>query len=205
MALIDISNLTFGYDGSPDTIFQDVSFQIDTDWRLGLIGRNGCGKTTFLNLLLGKLEHQGSIYSPLSFEYFPYPLCDSSEAPAIELIREAVAPYRAWEAEMDRLLLEGTPDALMKYGEVQELYAMNDGYIIDEEIIREANRLQVAPDALERPFSTLSNGERTKLLLAAMFLRKNSFLLLDEPTNHLDFGSSWWPSQSISKPKRAFF
>ena len=185
MALIDINGLTFGYDGSPDTIFQDVSFQIDTDWRLGLIGRNGCGKTTFLNLLLGKLEYQGTISSPLPFEYFPYPVC-SSGATALEQIRETIAPYRVWETEMEQLLRKSTPEALAAYGEVQELYSMHSGYTIDEEIRKEASRLQVAPDALDRPFSTLSNGEKTKLLLAAMFLRKNSFLLIDEPTNHLD-------------------
>ena len=54
--LIQISHLTFAYDGSYDVIFQDVSFQLDTDWKLGFIGRNGRGKTTFLKLLLGQYE-----------------------------------------------------------------------------------------------------------------------------------------------------
>ena len=61
MAQIDVNELTFGYEGSFDTIFEQVSFSVDTDWRLGLIGRNGKGKTTFLNLLLGMYEYQGSI------------------------------------------------------------------------------------------------------------------------------------------------
>ena len=56
MALIHISDLTFAYEGSYDNIFEHVSFQIDTSWKLGFIGRNGRGKTTFLNLLLGKYE-----------------------------------------------------------------------------------------------------------------------------------------------------
>ena len=54
MSLIQVSNLTFAYEGSYETIFENVSFQIDTNWRLGFIGRNGRGKTTFLNLLMGK-------------------------------------------------------------------------------------------------------------------------------------------------------
>ena len=54
MAQINVTNLTFGYDGSFDNIFENVSFSVDTDWKLGFIGRNGKGKTTFLNLLLGK-------------------------------------------------------------------------------------------------------------------------------------------------------
>ena len=65
MSQICVSDLTFYYDGSYDNIFEHVSFQIDTDWSLGLIGRNGRGKTTFLNLLLGKYEYKGKIVSPV--------------------------------------------------------------------------------------------------------------------------------------------
>ena len=61
MSLIQVSNLTFGYDGSYENIFDHTSFQIDTDWKLGFVGRNGRGKTTFLNLLMGKHDYQGSI------------------------------------------------------------------------------------------------------------------------------------------------
>ena len=63
MAQINVTNLTFSYEGNFDTIFENVSFCIDTDWKLGFIGRNGKGKTTFLNLLLGKYEYAGSISS----------------------------------------------------------------------------------------------------------------------------------------------
>ena len=61
MAQIQVSNLSFSYEGSSDTIFDQMSFTIDTDWKLGLIGRNGKGKTTFLNLLLGRYEYTGTI------------------------------------------------------------------------------------------------------------------------------------------------
>ncbi|MCC5429165.1 ATP-binding cassette domain-containing protein, partial [Clostridium botulinum] len=61
MSLINVTNLTFAYEGSYDNIFENVSFQIDTDWKLGFTGRNGRGKTTFLNLLLGKYEYNGNI------------------------------------------------------------------------------------------------------------------------------------------------
>ena len=74
MAQIAVSHLTFAYEGSYNNIFEDVSFRIDTDWKLGFIGRNGRGKTTFLNLLLGKYEYKGSISSPVPYEYFPYPV-----------------------------------------------------------------------------------------------------------------------------------
>lgn len=71
MSLIQVSHLTFTYDGSYDNVFEDVSFQIDTDWKLGFTGRNGRGKTTFLRLLLGQYEYRGSITASVHFEYFP--------------------------------------------------------------------------------------------------------------------------------------
>ena len=67
MSLISVNNLTFGYDGSFNNIFQNVSFNIDTDWKLGLIGRNGKGKTTFLKLLQGKYEYKGTISKNVVF------------------------------------------------------------------------------------------------------------------------------------------
>ena len=67
MSLIQVSNLTFAYDGTYENIFENASFQIDTNWKLGFTGRNGRGKTTFLNLLLGKYSYQGSISSSVIF------------------------------------------------------------------------------------------------------------------------------------------
>ena len=74
MAQINVTNLTFCYEGSFDNIFENVSFSIDSNWKLGFIGRNGKGKTTFLNLLLGKYEYLGSISTSVVFDYFPYPV-----------------------------------------------------------------------------------------------------------------------------------
>lgn len=77
MAQISVNNLTFYYEGSFDNIFEDVSFSIDTDWKLGFIGRNGKGKTTFLNLLLGKYSYRGSISTTTEFDYFPYSITEA--------------------------------------------------------------------------------------------------------------------------------
>ena len=71
MSVIQVTDLTFCYDGSYDNIFENVSFQLDTDWRLGLIGRNGRGKTTLLRLLQGKYAYQGTIHASVGFDYFP--------------------------------------------------------------------------------------------------------------------------------------
>ena len=72
MSIINVNNITFRYDGSLNNVFENVSFNIDTDWKLGLIGRNGKGKTTFLKLLLGKYEYRGTITKSVEFDYFPF-------------------------------------------------------------------------------------------------------------------------------------
>ena len=77
MSLLQVSNLTFCYEGNSDNVFENVSFSIDTDWKTGFIGRNGKGKTTFLNLLLGKMEYSGSITTDKIFDYFPYRISDN--------------------------------------------------------------------------------------------------------------------------------
>ncbi len=149
MSLIQISHLTFAYDGSYDVIFEDVSFQLDTDWKLGFTGRNGRGKTTFLKLLLGKYEYQGKITSSVTFDYFPFEVAQKQRN-TMEIIEELVPDCEYWQ------------------------------------IKKELSLLDVKEDILWRPFCHLSNGEQTKVLLSALFLKENHFLLIDEPTNHLD-------------------
>lgn len=76
MSLIDISNVSFTYEGSARPVFEGVNLQLDTAWRLGFIGRNGRGKTTLLRLLMGQGEYRGTILAPGGFDYFPPPLPD---------------------------------------------------------------------------------------------------------------------------------
>ena len=149
MSLIKVEHLTFAYPDQPEDVFDDVSFQLDTDWKTGLIGRNGYGKTTFLHLLLGEYEYQGKILKSLPCEYFPY-LIKDKEVETMALLSSLAPKAQEWEIE------------------------------------RETSLLNVSYDALYRPFSTLSPGEETKCLLAALFLNENKYLLIDEPTNHLD-------------------
>lgn len=180
MSLIHVQNLSFGYGN--ELIFDSVSFQIDTRWRLGFVGRNGRGKTTFLRLLMGDFPYRGSIETSESFDYFPFSMPDGI---AMEVVKERIAPFTRWEAEMEAAL---AAEDMEKYGKIQELYQVNDGYCIEELIAKEAGKLGLPENALKRRFHTLSYGEQTKLMLAALFLRKNRFLLIDEPTNHLDLG-----------------
>ena len=187
MSQIKIEHLHYTYENGFEPVFRDVSLTLDTDWRLGLVGRNGRGKTTLLRLLAGELDSAGAIRAAVRFSYFPFPLPPGAQAQdALSVAREAVAPFAAMERRMEQLLARGDEAALAEYGELEARYAALDGYTIDALLTREAARLGVGEAALSRPFSTLSGGERVKLLLAALFLRKNNFLLIDEPTNHLD-------------------
>ncbi len=112
MSMIQVSHLTFAYPGSFDNIFEDVSFQIDTDWRLGFVGRNGRGKTTFLNLLLGNYEYEGRISASVDFDYFPFDPPDET-LPVRALVAALVpADVMDWEIERELGLLDVCDDAL---------------------------------------------------------------------------------------------
>ena len=115
MAQINVSNLTFCYEGSFDNIFEDVSFSIDTDWKLGFVGRNGKGKTTFLNLLLGKYEYSGSIATGTVFDYFPYKITDKQmELCAAEFIEDLKLGCEMWRVIMELSLLAEEADILYR-------------------------------------------------------------------------------------------
>jgi lincosamide and streptogramin A transport system ATP-binding/permease protein len=113
MSLINVTNLTFAYEGSYDNIFENVSFQIDTDWKLGFTGRNGRGKTTFLNLLLGKYEYTGNISTNVTFEYFPYEV-QEQENFTIDIIREISPNSMDWEIMKELSLLDIDDDVLYR-------------------------------------------------------------------------------------------
>lgn len=106
MSQIRVTNLTFSYENSFDAIFENASFCIDTDWKLGFIGRNGKGKTTFLNLLLGKYPYQGSIDKTASFDYFPYFIAQTQkQLPASAFLDELKADCKEWRVicELEKL------------------------------------------------------------------------------------------------------
>ncbi len=113
MSLIQISNLSFSYDGSYETIFDRVSFQIDTNWKLGFTGRNGRGKTTFLNLLLGKYTYQGSISASVDFSYFPYEVKDPN-ALSVEVVEEIYPEFAYWKLAKELNVLELNEDILYR-------------------------------------------------------------------------------------------
>ncbi len=152
MAMILVENLSFGYPGSFDMIFNGVSFRMDSHWKLGLIGRNGRGKTTLLRLLMGEYSYSGNIIAGVPFAYFPYAVPDAAEE-TMKVLAAANPNCAPWQ------------------------------------ILCETRLLELSEEVLYRPFSTLSYGEQTKALLAALFAGEERFLLLDEPTNHLDLAA----------------
>ena len=186
MALISLENLSFHYEEPYNPIFEHLSLGIDTAWKTGLVGRNGRGKTTLLNLLCGRLQPTGGQLSmPVESFYFPY-TPPVEDRPTLEVIRASVAPFDVWERRMQVLLEAGDETSLARYGEVSARFEQLGGYQIDENIAREAALLGLDEDLLRRPFSSLSGGERTRALVAPLFLRRDCFALIDEPTNHLD-------------------
>lgn len=111
MSLINVTNLTFAYEGSYDNIFENVSLQIDTDWKLGFIGRNGRGKTTFLKLLQNKFEYQGSIDTNVSFDYFPYEIKDTT-AMTMDILQQINSEFEIWQLKREISLLALSEDLL---------------------------------------------------------------------------------------------
>ena len=111
MSLIQVSNLSFTYDGSFQPVFENVNMQLDTAWRLGFIGRNGRGKTTFLKLLLGELHYQGSIHASVGFSYFPYPVKDSSQL-ALSVLESICPDFLYWQLLREMNLL-GVPEEIL--------------------------------------------------------------------------------------------
>ena len=141
MSQIKITNLTFTHEGSYTPVFEHVSLQLDTNWKLGFTGRNGRGKTTFLKLLTGEYSYSGTISAQVQFDYFPFPI-EEPYTMVLDLLEELAPDAELWQ------------------------------------IRKELSLLAVDDDALYRPFATLSSGEQTKVLLAALFLRENHFLLI---------------------------
>ena len=113
MSLISVNNLTFGYDGNSNNVFENVSFNIDTDWKLGLIGRNGKGKTTFLKLLQGKYKYRGTITKNVDVDYFPFEITNKNRM-AIEIINEIVPNVEDWEIIKELNLLNSNTDILYR-------------------------------------------------------------------------------------------
>jgi len=182
---IQLLEMDFYYNEYFNPIFEGVNLNLDANWKLGLIGRNGRGKTTLLNLINKTLQPtKGKVVVPIKTELFPY--AHDTTGTTLHVIRNCIAPFDEWEKKMKDLEVHLDEDNLELYGDILETYTDADGFIIDELIEKEMNLMGLRLDLLEMSYTALSGGEKTKVQIIAMFLKKNRFMLLDEPTNHLD-------------------
>lgn len=115
MSLIQVSDLSFTYEGSYEPVFEHASFQIDTDWKLGFVGRNGRGKTTFLNLLQQQFEYTGSISASVEFDYFPFAVEDAGRM-TMDVLESlpGLADVPLWQVKKELSRLQVTEDALYR-------------------------------------------------------------------------------------------
>ena len=210
MAQIQVSNLTFSYEGSADDVLENVSFNIDTNWKLGFIGRNGKGKTTLLRLLMGDYKYQGSITSSTYFDYFPYKISQKDvEKTASELLDQWKPGIEEWQVlvQMNQIQIDAEclyrPIKTLSHGErTRVMLAVlfsgeNEFLLIDEP----TNHLdQVARDIVKNYLASkkgfiLVSHDRD--LLDAVC---DHVLVMNRRTIEVQSGnfSSWWENKEKS-------
>ena len=177
MSLISVNNLTFGYDGSTNDVFEDVSFNIDTDWKLGLIGRNGKGKTTFLKLLLGMYEYRGTILKSVDFDYFPFEVKNKKRM-AIEIVNEIAPNVEDWEIIKEINLLNTSSEIL--YRNFDLLSGGEQIKILLISLFLKGNNFLL----IDEPTNHLDSETRENLV--EYLNKKKSFILVSHDRNFLD-------------------
>lgn len=113
MSIIKVENLTFHYPNTYNNIFENTSFVLDTDWKLGFIGRNGKGKTTFLKLLQGEYPFDGRIVYSVKFDYFPSKI-ENAEATTETVLQKIAVNAQTWQFEKELSLLQTNKDILQQ-------------------------------------------------------------------------------------------
>lgn len=177
MSQISVNNLTFGYDGSLNNVFENVTFNIDTDWKLGLIGRNGKGKTTFLKLLLGKYEYKGTISKNVEFDYFPFEI-KNKERMAIEIVNEIAPNVEDWEIIKEINLLNA--DAEILYRNFNLLSGGEQIKILLISLFLKGNNFLL----IDEPTNHLDIETRDNLV--EYLNKKKGFILVSHDRNFLD-------------------
>ena len=177
MSIINVKNLTFRYDGSLNNVFENVSFNIDTDWKLGLIGRNGKGKTTFLKLLLGEYEYKGTITKSVEFDYFPFEVKDK-ERMSIEIVNEIAPSVEDWQIIKELNLLN--TDAEILYRNFNLLSGGEQIKILLISLFLKGNNFLL----IDEPTNHLDIETRNNLV--EYLNKKKGFILVSHDRNFLD-------------------
>ena len=177
MSMIQIEHLSFSYPSSFDPIFTDVSLRLDTDWKLGFVGRNGRGKTTFLKLLMGEYPYSGSIRSSVRFDLFPCAVADPGR-PVAAVVADLAPDAEGWQAERELSLLGvgaealDRPFATLSSGEQTKV-------LLAGLFLREGNFLLI-----DEPTNHLD--ARARAMVAAYLQRKKGFILVSHDRRFLD-------------------
>ncbi|MDR7240260.1 ribosomal protection-like ABC-F family protein [Neobacillus drentensis] len=199
MIICSVNHIAKSFGGN--IIFKDLSLEVQEGSRIGLVGRNGGGKTTLLKLLANQeTVDEGVIHwkKGLKIGYLAQ-IPDYKELTGKEVLKTAFEKLTAAQTKLQQLEVEMgqdiAPSDLQRlmdhYGKLQDEFILNGGYEMDAQLDRIANGLNIT-DLLEKTFSSLSGGEKTKVGLGLSLLKNPELLLLDEPTNHLDLKAIEW-------------
>lgn len=212
MSLLTVSNLSHGF--GDRTIFEDVSFRLLAGEHIGLVGANGEGKSTFMNIITRKLEPDAGTVSwakRVRVGYLDQHAALKQGSTIRDVLRTAFQYLYDMESEMNGLfakMAEVDPDELEaileETGQIQDDLEQQDFYILDAKVEEVANGLGLDEFGLDRDVNDLSGGQRTKVLLGKLLLEKPDILLLDEPTNYLDVEHIEWLRTYLQNYPSAF-
>jgi ATPase subunit of ABC transporter with duplicated ATPase domains len=202
-----VNNLSKSY--GANKIFDNVSFDIKTGERVGLIGNNGTGKSTIMKIIMGLEEYEGEIFyrkgiKPRYLDQIPVFDLEYSVKEvlysAFNDIYKIKSKMNIIEKQLDERK-DNIDDLIIKYGELQQSFELLGGYDIDEKVSKVTVGLGILDEMLEMKFTNLSGGEKTKIMLGKILLEKPDLLLLDEPSNHLDLKSIEWLESYLKEYK----
>ena len=212
MSILNVEHLTHGF--GDRAIFQDVSFRLLKGEHIGLIGANGEGKSTFMNIITGKLmPDEGKIEwaKNVRVGYLDQHTVLEKGMTVKQVLSSAFDFLFEMESQMNEIcdkMGEATETELEAYmeelGTIQDLLTMHDFYMIDSKVEEVARALGLLDLGLDRDVTDLSGGQRTKVLLGKLLLEKPDILLLDEPTNYLDAEHIAWLKRYLTEYENAF-
>lgn len=192
--MIDISlNNIEKYYGA-NLVLENIGFEIHSEDRIGIVGKNGCGKTTLFKIITGEENYDRgnmALRKGIKLGYLPQDSSIYNEFQVEKLLYSGFQSINNIKKQMDLLLLD-IENNLEEYGHLEEQYSKLGAYEVEEKIKRVMEGLKIDENLLDKNFSALSGGEKSRVILGKTLLENPEVLLLDEPTNHLDIHTIEW-------------